>query len=250
MFERFTGAARQIIVEAQKEARRLGHPYIGCEHLLLAAAALDEPASEILRDQGVTPERIEALIARIIGPSARAGDPLQGLDRDALAAIGIDLDLVRTRIEAAFGPDAFARAVVAHKRATAARRRPAWGKGPVAELNRRLRRRHRRPPPLGQRPVGPRSPLQPAPLQPAPLQTAPLQPAQAPPRHIPFTPRAKKSLELSLREAKALHDNYIGVQHLVLALVSMKDSIAPKILSGIGASPDSLRTAIIARYRR
>ena len=38
MFERFTEGARQVVVRAQENARRLGHNYIGCEHLLLAAA--------------------------------------------------------------------------------------------------------------------------------------------------------------------------------------------------------------------
>ena len=38
MLERFTDSARHLLVQAQHEARRLGHNYIGCEHLLLAAA--------------------------------------------------------------------------------------------------------------------------------------------------------------------------------------------------------------------
>ena len=141
MFERFTVAARQIIVQAQLDARRLGHDYIGCEHLLMAAAATGEPASAVLREQGVTPERIEDAIARVIGPG-HAADPLGGLDREALAAIGIDLDVVRSRIEAAFGPDALTRAVLARKHAAQAcrrSRRPAWGRGPVARLMRHRR---------------------------------------------------------------------------------------------------------------
>ena len=137
MFERFTDGARHVVVQAQHDARRLGHHYIGCEHLLLAAAGASEPASAVLRDQGVTPERVEAEILRTVGRGAAAGpaDPLRGLDREALAAIGIDLDVVRARLEAAFGPDALDRAVLAQKRATQAcrrSRRPAWRKGPVA----------------------------------------------------------------------------------------------------------------------
>ena len=130
MFERFTDAARHVVIQAQANARRLGHNYIGCEHLLLAAVATDEPASVILRDHGVTPERIESEILHVIGPgSAASADPLSGLDHEALAAIGIDLDVVRARIEAAFGPDALSRAVLAHKqgaaRACRRGRRPA-----------------------------------------------------------------------------------------------------------------------------
>jgi ATP-dependent Clp protease ATP-binding subunit ClpA len=104
MFERFTGEARLIVVRAQDDARRLGHDYIGCEHLLLAAAAADAPAAEVLRAQGVTPERIQAELVRVTGRDAGA-DPARGVDRDALAAIGIDLDVVQARIEASFGPD-------------------------------------------------------------------------------------------------------------------------------------------------
>ncbi len=246
MFERFTDTARHVVVQAQQDARRLGHNYIGCEHLLLAAAvaAGDEPAAAVLREQGVTPERIEAAILRTIGRghAADPGDPLRDLDREALAAIGIDLDVVRARIEAAFGPDALARAILAYKRATRARSRsgrPAWGKGPVAELMRRWRfRRARR----GAAPV-------PAPGL-APRAIGPRFPDTVPRGHIPLTPRAKKSLELSLREAKALHDNYIGVQHVVLALLAMKDGMVPVILSGLGASSESLRAAILDRYRK
>ena len=109
MFERFTDTARHVVVQAQEDARRLGHHHIGCEHLLMAAAATGEPASAVLRDQGVTPDRVEAVIMRTIGRGQTA-DPLGGLDRQALAFIGIDVDVVRARIEEAFGPDALTRA--------------------------------------------------------------------------------------------------------------------------------------------
>ena len=230
MFERFTDTARHVVVQAQADARRLGHNYIGCEHLLMAAAAAGEPASAVLRDQGVTPERIEAEILRATGPGQTA-DPLGGLDRQALAFIGIDLDVVRTRIEAAFGPDALTRALPAACQS----RRPAWGKGPLAELTRRRRRRRAR---------------RNAPLPAGPPRQRPASAGPAPGGHIPFTPRAKKSLELSLREAKALHDNYIGVQHLTLALLAPKGGTVPMILAALDAPATSLRADILARYRK
>jgi ATP-dependent Clp protease ATP-binding subunit ClpC len=68
--------------------------------------------------------------------------------------------------------------------------------------------------------------------------------------HIPFTRRAKKSLELSLREAKSLHDNDIGVEHLILALLALPDGMVPVILSALGPRAASLRAAILARYRK
>lgn len=230
MFERFTGTARHVVVQAQADARRLGHNYIGCEHLLMASAAADEPAGAVLRDQGVTPERIEAAILRTVGRGQTA-DPLGGIDRQALAFIGIDLDVVRARVEAAFGPDALTRTVPAACRS----RRPAWGKGPLAELT---RRRHRRR-------AGRNAPLPAGPLRQRPASAGPV-----PGGHIPFTPRAKKTLELSLREAEALHDTCIGVQHLALALLAPKDGTVPVIVSSLGVPATSLRAAILARYRK
>ena len=91
MLERFTDDARQVLVQAQAAARRLGHDFIGCEHLLLAAASTGTPASLVLRDQGVSPERIEKEILHILGPG-RTADLLGGLDREALASIGIELE--------------------------------------------------------------------------------------------------------------------------------------------------------------
>jgi ATP-dependent Clp protease ATP-binding subunit ClpA len=224
MFERFTDNAREIVVQAQANARRLGHNWIGCEHLLMAAAMADDPVGAVLRDHGVTRERIEATILSTMGP-------LRDLDKEALASIGIDLDAVRARVEAEFGPDALTRALPAESHS----RRPAWGKGPLAELTRRRRRRHvgrNAPQPAG--PVGNAQPLS----------------GPAPRGHIPFTPRAKKSMELSLREADALHDGSIGAQHITLALLIPQDGTVPRILAALGVQPASLRAAILARYRK
>ena len=136
-----------------------------------------EPASAVLRDQGVTPERVEAEILRAVGRGQAAG-------RGEGPADGVEAPPARP-----------------------GRRRGARG-------------------------------------------NAPLRPGPAFRGHIPFTPRAKKSLELSLCEAKALHDNYIGVQHLTLALLALKDGMVPVILSALGAPATTLRAAILARYRK
>jgi ATP-dependent Clp protease ATP-binding subunit ClpA len=52
--------------------------------------------------------------------------------------------------------------------------------------------------------------------------------------HIPFTPRAKKTLELSLREALALHHNYIGTEHILLGLIREGDGVAAQIMKKHG----------------
>jgi ATP-dependent Clp protease ATP-binding subunit ClpA len=105
----FTGDARQVVACASEQARRLGHGFIGGEHLLYGLASADSEAGAVLRERGVTPERVEAEFVRLIGPENTAsGSLFDALDRDALTTIGIDLDTVRERIEAAFGPAALA----------------------------------------------------------------------------------------------------------------------------------------------
>ena len=54
---------------------------------------------------------------------------------------------------------------------------------------------------------------------------------------IPFTPRAKKVLELALREALSLGHNYIGTEHILLGLTS-EDNVGAKVLTGLGFSKD------------
>lgn len=67
--------------------------------------------------------------------------------------------------------------------------------------------------------------------------------------HIPFTPRAKKSLELSLREALQLGDGYIGTGHLLLGLIHQGDSVAVKILGSLGADLKDLRARVTEELR-
>ena len=61
---------------------------------------------------------------------------------------------------------------------------------------------------------------------------------------IPFTPRAKKVLELALSEALAFGDNHIGTEHILLGLVRVYDGIAARILRECGADPERVRTAV------
>jgi ATP-dependent Clp protease ATP-binding subunit ClpA len=139
MFERFSGRARQAIVLAQEESRRLNHNYIGTEHVLLGLLA--EP---------------------------------QGAARQALDAVGVTLEDARQRIEA-----------VVKK-----------GK-------------------------------------------------KAPGGHIPFTPRAKKVLELALREALQLGHDYIGTEHMLLGLIREGEGLGTMILVQAGVDLEALRRRVI-----
>jgi hypothetical protein len=236
MFERFTDDARVVIVHAQQHARRLGHRYVGSEHLLLAVVSTDKPVGAVLRERGITPDQVEEGIVRRVGLGAGAG-LFAGLDADALAAIGVDLDAVRARIEGAFGPDALARAAQAvHRGPHLPRLNPRRAVPPGLIRAWRQVRRRRRPP---------------VPISRAPQATGHYRaPGNLPAGRIPFTPRAKKCLQISVREADARHDQHIGVEHIALALLTVNAGVGPQILSALGASAAALRAAIDDRYRQ
>jgi ATP-dependent Clp protease ATP-binding subunit ClpC len=68
---------------------------------------------------------------------------------------------------------------------------------------------------------------------------------QAPSGHIPFTPRAKKVLELSLREALQLGHNYIGTEHILLGLIREGEGVAAQVLVKLGADLNKVRQQVI-----
>jgi ATP-dependent Clp protease ATP-binding subunit ClpA len=172
MFERFTEEAREVVVHAQEEARRLRHQYIGTEHLLLGLVDQETSTAAVLARHGVTRQSvIEAVRAFTSG---------DGLDAAALGTVGIDLDVVRNTVEATFGPGALD------------------------------------VPGRGHEPKG----------------------------HIPFSGRAKKVLELSLREARALKSTSIGGGHLALGLIREGEGLAMKVIHDLGVDAESLRQEI------
>ncbi len=69
--------------------------------------------------------------------------------------------------------------------------------------------------------------------------------SQAPSGHIPFTPRAKKVLELSLREALQLGHNYIGTEHILLGLIREGEGVAAQVLQKLGAELQKVRQTVI-----
>lgn len=175
MFERFTHEARAVVEEAQQECRRLGGGAIGPEHLLLGLwAAGGTPAVRALEGLGLEREELR----REVGAVALLPDAA------ALQTLGIDLDGVRERVEAAFGPGALERT-----------RRPG------AKLHR---------------------------------------------RSIPFTPSAKRALELSLRASLELGHRSIGSEHVLLGIVAADDRPVERLLTTRGTDAESVRRAVLA----
>jgi ATP-dependent Clp protease ATP-binding subunit ClpA len=202
VFERFTQAAREVVVHAQEEARDLRHGYIGTEHLLLAL--LREPSSvarRALDRLGVERAPVRSDVVNLVGegPPNRLGGER---DVEALRSIGIDLDEVRRRLEEAFGPGALERRD---------RVRHGWRRRKRCES------------------IADHIPFT---------------------GHIPFTPRAKKALELSLREARHLGHGYIETEHILLGLVREREGLAARILAQRGASDQRVRNAVIDELAR
>jgi ATP-dependent Clp protease ATP-binding subunit ClpA len=177
MFERFTEEARQTVVLAQQEAREQRSGHIGTEHLLLGIVGQGgTPVADILERHGLNHDAMVSAIARFTGGAA--------LDAEALGAVGIDLDAVRERVEATFGPGALDA--------------PGPGRG------------------------------------------------RAQSGHLPFTPRAKKVLELSLREAVALKSKSIGDGHILLGLLREGEGLAMKVIHDRGIDAATLREEVRA----
>jgi ATP-dependent Clp protease ATP-binding subunit ClpC len=62
--------------------------------------------------------------------------------------------------------------------------------------------------------------------------------------HIPFTPRAKNTLELSVAEASLLSDDYVGTEHILLGLVREGEGVAAQVLERLGADLDQVRRQV------
>jgi ATP-dependent Clp protease ATP-binding subunit ClpA len=175
MFERFTDDARAAVVLAQEEAAALRHGWIGTEHVLLGVLRGGGDGARLLAGFGVDTAGVRDDVVRLIG----RGD--EGIDPDALATLGIDLDAVRERVERAFGPGALSR-------------RGGCGGG-----------------------------------------------------HVPFTARAKKALELTLRESAALGAGELRGEHLVLGMLREGDGVAAQILTARGVTLEEARARVQGR---
>ena len=115
MFERFTDKARKVVSLALAKAKEQGDDQIRPVHMLYGLAAADGVAARALTALGVDAAAVERELGRASqragvssGPPGAQGETADG-DAEALAAIGIDLDEIKRRIEESFGPGALER---------------------------------------------------------------------------------------------------------------------------------------------
>ena len=189
MFERFTRAAREVVVGARQQAREAGHSTVGTEHLLLGLAVDRGVAGRVLAAAGLDPATVRAGVSRLLDPSRRL---VSDEDAAVLRSIGIDVEAVQDRVERAFGPDLLSRPAGSRRRGRFRRRGPA----------------------------------------------------------STFSRRAKKALELALREAIRLHDREIGAEHILLGLLREGGGRAAQVITDAGVRIEDLRNATLAARSR
>jgi Clp amino terminal domain, pathogenicity island component len=143
-FERFTDRARHVLAQSEEEAKRLGHGFVGTEHLLLSL--FDSPdgvAAQVLAESGITKSVVETQIVALIKPGTESDD-----------------------------------------------------------------------------------------------------------RKRPFTPRAKAVVGNAVHEALQLGHNYVGTEHILIALFNDGDAVAAKVLGELGANHDDTRARILRALGR
>jgi hypothetical protein len=233
MFERFTAGARATVVAAQDSARFLGHRRIGTEHVLLGLLSVAgdghggdgngrdgngrdgsgggaDGASDIA---GRVLAAVGVTRLRVLADIERIEQARQESSRDLLEKDTAALRTIGIDLDAvrAAVEESFGPGALDSAAAHGnAHQGPWW------------RRRQRRGPQGGGSPRG----------------------------HIPFSPRAKKVLELSLREALALKHDYIGTEHLLLGLLREGQGLAAQILSEEDVRLDHLRDLVLAELQR
>ena len=107
MFERLDERSRRVLDLAQQHARDLGHNHLGTEHLLYGLACSEGIVADLLAERGCRPPDITREIITLVG----LGGPPNHRPDTLLAALGIDLEQVRERVEATFGSDAVTRVI-------------------------------------------------------------------------------------------------------------------------------------------
>jgi ATP-dependent Clp protease ATP-binding subunit ClpA len=176
----------------------------------LLLGLLEGETGDLFRAHGVTPEAVEAALADLV----RQAPGIAEDDAQMLAALGIDVEAIRAAVEANFGAGALDRPLPGPDRRPGLLGRLRGGDRPRDEVE-ALRRT-----------------------------------AIGSGGHRPLSPAAKKTLELSLREALRLGDSEITVEHLALGLLRCSDGAAAVVLDRLGADSAAIRADLEGRRRR
>jgi ATP-dependent Clp protease ATP-binding subunit ClpA len=217
----FTPRAKKVLELSLREVQQLGHNYIGTEHILLGLIREgDGVAGQVLARLGADLNQVRRRVIQLLPLSAEATTPLPASGGESRSATGksdherraillVAQEEARMLNHAYVGTEHLLLGLIHEGDGVAAKALESLGLSLEAVRQRVLEI-------IG---VG----------------------EQAPPGHIPFTPRAKKVLDLSLREARQLGHNYIGTEHILLGLIQEGDGVAAQVLVEFGADLNRIR---------
>ena len=214
-FDRFSGHGKRVLALAQDEAIRQNHNYIGTEHLLAALLRDgDTIPARALTSLGADLTKVRTALEFIIGRGDRTTSPaeitLSPRTKKVVEFAGAEaIHLGRREVE----PEHILLGLIDEGQGVATTALTSMGIS-LEEMRQAVRDtigRGAQPPESG---------------------------------HIPFTPQAKKVLELSLREANQLGHSYIGTEHILLALIR-EGGGAAQLLAGAGVDYDRARQQVI-----
>lgn len=222
MFDRFSDDSRKVMTIAREEAQRLGHDYIGTEHVLVALAAQGGSASRALSTAGLDAARLRAALERVVprGASNLTGQlPFTPGSKHALESA---LEAAREMNHTVIAGEHLLLGVLAHGKGTAAEVLEAAGVKPEAVRDEVVRGLGADPGPVGA--------------------------SASPSRHdLEPSPAAAALLRRAVDETRKAAHRFAGTEHLLLA-ASLDTGSLGKALDALGLAPDAVRHAI-ARLR-
>jgi len=243
MFERFSPDSRQVVVYAQDEARRLGHDWIGTDHLLLGILRGLDPAGEALRAVGLSFDRALALAGgltrpredgEITGMMPLTHEAKKALERASREAYDLHADEVEPRHlllgvmtsrggsaacilrDAAVDTDRVVVALARARRTAVADYRPDPNAQPEARPPAAGRRRRRR-----------------------------LRAGSVRAELDRLTDRSNLAVALAQEEARELGHDWLGTEHLLLGLLREREGLAARVLEELAITIEDVRERVV-----
>ena len=234
-FDKFTERARRVLTLAQEEATRLGHNYIGTEHLLLGLVREgDGVAARVLALLGADSERVRGAVERLVGRGDRMIVGEIGLTPRAKKTIELAVDEARRLSHHYLGTEHLLLGLVREGEGIASEVLESLGVNlekvrmhTIQVLSQTSAERSIEP---GQQVIS--------------RGEGRADDAEVWTLLETFDPYARLVLTVAQEEAMRLQHNYIGTEHIMLGLIGQPDSPAARVLADLGARPDRLRSAV------
>ncbi|HEX8220343.1 MAG TPA: Clp protease N-terminal domain-containing protein, partial [Chloroflexia bacterium] len=220
-FDKFTVRARQVLQRAQVEAQRLGHAYIGTEHLLLGLLSVPDAIGDfVLYEAGIRLHVARTKVVDIVGLGKHGPLGEVGLTQHAKSAIELAFDESRLLGHDYIGSEHLLLGLLRVEEGVAVRI--------LSDLGLSAEKGRERVLSVLQARQGPGGPTH----------------SREGYTFDKFTERARTVLVLSQEEAQQLNHDYIGTEHILLGLVREGDGVAARVLNNLGIELHKVRSAV------